>query len=99
MAGKRRLIKCDDVKYINVPYFSGLSVDEIIEWAKGYSQGIAMESLPLIPKEVLHMPREFLCNCIYTIAGDDFQEWVSERIEERNAKVTSDKDLSIILDP
>ena len=32
-SNKRRRIHCDDVKYINVPHFEGLSVKEMLEFA------------------------------------------------------------------
>ena len=99
MSGKRTLIKCDEVKYINIPYYEGLAVEDIVNWAKQYRGVDALQSLPLIERELLHLPKEYISNCIYTKAGDDFQDWVSEQIEVRNAKVTSDKDLGIELDP
>ncbi len=33
VAGKRRLIKLDDVKVIQIPYFEGLSIDQMLQWA------------------------------------------------------------------
>ena len=36
---------------------------------------------------------------VYTIIGDDFQEWTEERINERNERVVEDKDMSINMDP
>ena len=37
-------------------------------------------------------------NVTYTIAGDDFATWVKDNIEERNSKVTKQKDLMINMD-
>ena len=37
-------------------------------------------------------------NVTYTIAGDAFATWVKANIEERNAKVTKEKDLMINMD-
>ena len=36
---------------------------------------------------------------MYTIIGDDFQDWVDERITARNAKIANDQNLSIQMDP
>ena len=46
VANKRTIIKCDDVKYINIPYFSGLSIDTIIEFARQANNGEALRALP-----------------------------------------------------
>ena len=35
----------------------------------------------------------------YTIVGDPFNEWVQEKIRERNDRVASKNDLMIELDP
>ena len=45
------------------------------------------------------MPRSYLANVIYTIAGDPFQEWTDARIASRNDRVVKEKDMSIMLDP
>ena len=45
------------------------------------------------------MPRAYLGNVVFTIAGDEFQEWADARISERNDKVVKEKDMSIMLDP
>ncbi len=99
VANKRLLIKCDDVKYINIPYFEGLSIEEILDWAKQYDNGSALRALPLTERETLKLPREYIGNVVYTLAGDPFQQWVSARINKRNNKVTSDRDLAISMDP
>lgn len=45
--------------------------------------------------EIEKLPREYISNVVYTICGAPFQNWVNGRIAERNAKVTSDQNLSI----
>lgn len=46
-----------------------------------------MKALPENKKEILKLPRAYLSNVVYTILGDPFQDWASERISERNEKV------------
>ena len=36
---------------------------------------------------------------IYSIVGDDFREWVSERVKHRNDHIAEQQDLMIELDP
>ena len=37
----------------------------------------------------------FLVNIAYSIVGDKFVAWVKARIEERNSKVTKEKNMLI----
>ena len=65
-----------------------MSCENLIEWAKNYGNGIAMEALPITDKELVKIPRAYLSNVIYTIVGDPFRAWTDQRINERNQKVT-----------
>ena len=38
-------------------------------------------------------------NVIYTLVGEDFQNWVDERIDARNQKVAEDDNKVIEVDP
>ena len=51
-----------------------------------------------IAKETLKFPKQYLVNLVYAVIGEDFARWVQARIEDRNAKVTVQKDLMINLD-
>ena len=57
-----------------------------------------MKRLPC-EKEIIKLPKQYLTNVIYTIVGENFATWVRAKIEERNAKVSKDKDLMIAVDP
>ena len=50
-------------------------------------------------RDLPKIPRAWLANVIYTIVGDQFNQWVQERIRERNDRVASNHDLMIELDP
>ena len=69
---KRRIVRCDDVKIIQVPYYDGLSIDDILTFARGYDNGDVMNALPEVEKELLKLPRSYIANIIYTIIGDPF---------------------------
>ena len=45
------------------------------------------------------MPRGYVCNVIFTKVGQDFQDWVNTRCQERNDRLAVEKDLNIDLDP
>ena len=69
VANKRKIIKCDDVKYINIPYFFGLSIDDILEYAGENNDSEALKALPGPRKEVEKLPREYIGNVVYTVCG------------------------------
>ena len=49
-------------------------------------------------REVPRLPKEFLCNIAYSVIGKPFGEFVRQRIEERNSKITVERQLNIELD-
>ena len=58
-----------------------------------------MKTLPLTEKERLKIPREYICNVVFTIASQAFQDWVDAKIEARNNKVKSCKNLANEMGP
>jgi len=98
-AGKRKIIKCDAVKVIQLPHYEGLNIDEIVYFAKGYQNGVAMRALPEDKKELAKLPRAYISNVVYTEVGKPFQDWANKRIKERNEKIVQDKDMTINMDP
>jgi len=87
------------VKVIQLPYYEGLTINDILQWAKRHNNGSAMKALPEVEKETLKLPRAYIANVIHTLVGDPFQAWADGRINERNERVVSDKDMAIELDP
>ena len=57
-----------------------------------------MEFLPS-GKELTKMSRKFICDVIYSLTGDEFENWVNERVQQRHQKMASKKDLMLSLDP
>ena len=81
---------------MHIPQYEGLTIETILERAKLVPE--VMKRLPC-EKEIFKLPKQYLTNVIYTIVGQDFATWVRAKIEERNAKVSKDKDLMIAVDP
>ena len=52
-----------------------------------------------IEKEWDKLPKQFICNVIYTTVGEPFASWVKERILERNTTIVKEKNLAIEMDP
>ena len=77
-AGKRKYVKANQVKTIQVPHFEGLTFDTMLHNAKkhpGFSN-----YLPLEAREIDKLPRAYLANLIYTAIGERFRDWVNEKI-------------------
>lgn len=48
---RRKIIKCDDVKVIAIPQFEGLSIEDMLGFAKAHNDGEAMMVLPELSRE------------------------------------------------
>ena len=49
--------------------------------------------------EIKKAPKQWIVNMIYSLVQDDFADWVKRKINTRNEKVTSDRNLLIDMDP
>ena len=56
VSGKRCLIKAKDVKHANVPFFEGLSIEEMINFALPRKEKV-MEAFPSEARELRKLPR------------------------------------------
>lgn len=81
----------------SVPFFDGLSIEKMLEWAAGRPENI-MDVFPMVKREVDKLPRAYVANCIHTLAAAAFQKWIEKQVNERNIKVTRMKD-TIQMDP
>jgi len=90
------MIMCESVKHIPIPQFEGLTFEAILEYARNRPD--VMRCLPVVEKEIDKLPRQYLANIVYTKVGKPFFDWVDNKIQARNAKVTNDKDLIIEMD-
>ena len=97
MAGKRKMVKGTDVKYIDVPHYENLTIDKMLTYASHIPD--VMKALPEVEKETLKMSRAYIANIIHTLVGMPFRKWVKERVDERHFKVAEERDLLIEMDP
>ena len=49
-----------------------------------------MEFLPKTEREIEKLPRAYIANVCYTVAGEDFKTWTNEKIAARNQKIVED---------
>ena len=77
VAGKRKLIKTDEVQMINVPFFEGLSIESMLEWAASRPEQV-MDAFPIVKRELDKLPRAYIANVIHTLTGAAFPKWVEK---------------------
>jgi hypothetical protein len=78
------------------PQYESLSIERILEKAGDWPD--VWQYLP-DERDMHRLPRQWLINVIYTVVGKPFQDWVDERIEQRNSKVAEDDNKMIEVDP
>jgi len=81
-AGKRKRIKQVEVKVITIPFFEGLKIEAMLEYAATKPQ--VMDCLPMVKRERERLPRQYLGNVIYTIIGEPFKQWVDSIVNSRH---------------
>lgn len=82
-----------------MPYFDNLSIEDFIEYAEGHPNQEAMRALPSERKEILKLPRSYIANVIRTIIGQEFEDWVREKVNARNQRVQDEREVAIMMDP
>ena len=95
--GKKRRIKCVDVKIHVPPQFEGLRVEDMLEFAKNYPA--VAQALPDDRKEIDKLHRDYVSNVIYTLVGQPYITWCDARVAARNQEVELKQDLNAQLDP
>ena len=93
----RQQIRNDDVKVIQVPYFEGLTMQTMLQYASAHPK--VLKCLPSLEREINKLPRGYVANIIYTIVGDEFKQWVNKQIKMRNDKFREEKNIVIEMDP
>ena len=96
MCGKKKYIKNDKLRHLEIPHYSTLTVKEIYSFI-----GDHPDTHIYYPdaKEVPRLPRQWLCNVAYSLLGDIFSNWVKDKIVDHNQKIITDQDLMINMDP
>ena len=51
----------------------------------GLGHRAVVDALPVV-REIKKMPRDYICNVIYTLVGEPFAKWVKDNCEARNKK-------------
>jgi hypothetical protein len=79
-----------------VPQYEFLALEDVMEFAAGYA---GVNDYFPVAREMRKLPRQYICNMIYSIVGDPFMKWVKNRVAARNSKVAVTNNLNVQLDP
>lgn len=81
---------------IHVPAYESLSLKAIYAFFEQHPDVLAF--LP-DGKELLKVPKQWICNVAATVIGAPFVGWVGQRIKERNEAVVHERSMLIDMDP
>ena len=84
-------------KHLAVPHYEGLELSEIFKYA--VSKKEIHIYFPDDNSEIKKLPRNFIIDLIYSAVGEEFRQWVAEKIKARNQKVVEKQNLDLKLDP
>ena len=96
VAGKKKFVPCNDVRYLFMPQYDNCSIKAILEQAANYPE---VEHFLPDAKEHHYLPRQWLINVVHTVAGDDFAQWAMGQQDARNNRIATDNNLMIEMDP
>ena len=85
-----------ELRQIHVPSFENLSLKLIYTFFEKFP-----DVLTFLPdgKELVKVPTTWICNIGATVIGSAFQDWVGQRVKERNDAMTREKGMLIDMDP
>ena len=96
ISGRKKRIKNNEVKHIAVPQYEGLGIKEMTTFLQDHQQ--VAQWLPDM-QEIPRLPKDFLANVAFTVVQGPFGNWVKQMITARNAKLATDQQLNIEVDP
>ena len=96
--GNMLVVNCDNVRYVNVPQYEGLSQQQICDFLAKASAEMA-RYMPDELCEIKKLPRGWIINVGASVVGKPFLDWIKQKISERNTKQEREKNLLIKMDP
>ena len=90
-------IKSNQLKHLQIPQYDTLTVQKLYWYISSYPD--TFRFYPDEQTEIKKLPKQWIANVAYSVLGEQFCEWVSKQIEERNAKIAEKGNLMVELDP
>jgi hypothetical protein len=72
------------VKHAFVPFYKNITIESMLEFAKQYEE--VWKYLPE-ERDIGNLPRQWITDILASVIGKPFQDWVEEKIKERNRYV------------
>ena len=92
----KRHLTNDQIQTIYVPGYENLTLKHIGAFAM--QQPYIMDYMP-DECDLKKVPKQWIVNVCAAVLGNEFKDWVSEQIDERNAEMADKRDLMIEMDP
>ena len=80
------------IVHVRVPAYENLTLEQIFS---RFDQNAEVFMYLPDGKELRKTPKQWIVNVLATVAGKPFVDWIRSRINERNAQVVQEKQLSI----
>ena len=90
-------IKSKEARHAYVPHYESLTIKKILLFLEDCRKYV-FDFLPDL-KELDKISREWICNVCCTVLEEEFTEWVTKQVNERNEEVKEKGELNIDMDP
>jgi hypothetical protein len=94
--GVKKYIKSDNIRHLAIPQYDTLTIKQLFAFLCQHRR--VCQYFP-IEKEMGKISKQWIVNIIYSVVGEPFADWVTERIKARNDKIVADKNMAIEMDP
>ena len=89
-------IKRDKVHVASVPQIEGLTIKDVLTFAKRNAQ--VLKHLP-DERDWVHMDRKWICDVIYTLDKVNFQSLITKAATDRKARLEESRNLVVEMRP
>ena len=96
MKGFKKFLYGKNVKVVKTPHIKGLSIKEIIAWAKDNSD---IDSYLLTYSYHKYPDRDWICNVLNTIENQKFQKFISDALKDRQKLIVMKSRLNVVAIP
>ena len=96
MSGKRKFLKHHEMRSCYCPQYQSLSIAHVLEFAFSYPN--VRDYFPE-DRDMPRLPREWILNMCHSLLKDDFQNFIDNKVEDRNEALKSTKGLTMNMAP
>ena len=89
-------IKRDKVHVASVPQIEGLTIKDVLTFAKRNAQ--VLKHLP-DERDWVHMDRKWICDIVYTLDKANFQAYITKAVRDRKDRLEEKRNLAVSMRP